>query len=228
MISPLVGVGVVNALLFGVYGYFLELQSGNENSVPSLTHTFWAGCGSGFVNSFVSAPVELVKIQLQNQVKKEIKSPWDCILKIYGKSGVRGLFRGLPATILRETPSYGVYFCSFEFFCRIISGGTDTSKISSLNLIFAGGFSGMLGWLSSYPFDVVKTRIQNQNLTNFHLPQYKSTLHCTTDLIRANGVQILFRGLSATMIRAFPTNAVIFLTYKSCKEHLEKINEKFY
>ena len=99
--SPIVGVGLINALLFGVYGHLLRWQQpvcrlltslavdfilltptivfwrayvalqaatlDDPNYVSPLSHIFLAGVGSGFVNSFVSCPFELAKINMQNQ-----------------------------------------------------------------------------------------------------------------------------------------------------------------
>jgi hypothetical protein len=48
--------------------YTLACQwRGSVGQVPTLTQVFWAGVGSGFVNSFISCPFELAKICMQNQ-----------------------------------------------------------------------------------------------------------------------------------------------------------------
>ncbi|KAJ3062682.1 hypothetical protein HDU98_001444, partial [Podochytrium sp. JEL0797] len=57
MASPIVGVAAINSLLFGVHGWFMHHLAG-ENT-PSVANIFWAGCGSGFVNAFLSCPMEL-------------------------------------------------------------------------------------------------------------------------------------------------------------------------
>lgn len=142
MASPLVGVVAVNAFLFGVYGYLLDVQQrvfqtassdanlsstagevGGNGSAdgnggqPKLWHIFWAGAGSGLANSLISCPIELAKIQLQNQsawTGRQFRGPWECFQRIRREHGIRGCFRGMVATVWRETPSYGVYFVVFE------------------------------------------------------------------------------------------------------------------
>lgn len=163
----MLGVAAVNALLFGVYGAILDWQTSSNvadsntqsSSIhPSLWQIFIAGSGSGFVNSFISTPMELVKIRLQNQgsnfehglktqsagAKKDISSklgPMGCMKDIYKYRGISGLFRGLPVTMVRETPSYGAYFASYEFLCRYLAEeGSDHREISGWRLIVAGEY----------------------------------------------------------------------------------------
>lgn len=249
MTSPLTGVVAVNAFLFGVYGYLLDLQqenSFNSDSTiegeysPPLSHVFWAGAGSGLVNSLISCPTELAKIQMQNKslltqvsagnasvTSAERKgvtlfsSPWDCLKQIYKSKGLIGCYRGMVSTIIRETPSYAVYFVSFEAIQRALLHRkhehyrsslleTDIYNLPNLNgleLMFAGGMSGVLGWLSTYPVDVIKTRIQTD------LRCSSSLFKCAKLMIRQEGLTVMGRGMLATIIRAFPTNAVIFLSY---------------
>lgn len=99
---------------------------------------FLAGAFSGLVNSFLSCPIELLKIRLQNQSKEKMyKGNIDLIQKIWKAKGWSGFYRGLGITIIRETPSYGVYFASYEILTNSL--GSD----SSVALLTAGGLAGV-------------------------------------------------------------------------------------
>lgn len=105
-----------------------------------------------------------VKIRLQNQTgipEPIYKGPIDCLRQIFRNQGIRGLYKGLPTTLIRETPSYGAYFASYELMSRMfIHKDTDTDE-PSIAILMAGGFAGVIGWLSTYPIDVIKTRLQS-------------------------------------------------------------------
>jgi len=60
------------------------------------------------------------------------------------------------------------------------------------------------------PLDVVKSRIQADNPAN---PKYKGMLNCIMDTYRKHGLGIFGRGYVAVSLRAFPTNAFIFVAY---------------
>ncbi|TPX71896.1 hypothetical protein SpCBS45565_g00989 [Spizellomyces sp. 'palustris'] len=213
MASPLVGVAVINSLLFGVYGFFLRHLGPGENAVWSI---FLAGSASGAVNAFFSCPMELVKIRLQNQrgtstlqgLVPIYKGPVDCMRQIYRTNGFAGFYRGLACTLWRETPSYGAYFASYEILCRMILPEDAPTNEPSPKLLFAGGLAGVVAWLVTYPFDVVKTRLQSVEQET--KPLYKGTFHCMRTIIRSEGWGVLFSGWGATAIRAFPTNAATF------------------
>ena len=179
-----------------------------------MGQVFLAGAGSGAVNSLISCPTELAKIQLQNQRDAALRGPIDCLGRIYRTRGIAGWYRGMGATVLRETPSYGVYFATFEYLLQ----QQQHAQVSSLGLMMAGGIGGVLGWISTYPIDVAKTRIQSTG--NSSTP---STIACLTRAVREEGPAVLVRGLGATLIRAFPTNAAIFLAYKWTMDWLERI-----
>lgn len=227
MSSPLIGVAVVNSLLFGVYGALINAQKKDVTDETTLTQIFIAGSGSGLINSIISAPMELVKIQLQSHVDSTKPGPvkkynlFSVTRKIYEANGIRGLFRGFPTTALRETPSYGAYFVSYEVFCRMLTPeGADPKDISGWRLMLAGGLGGIVGWASSYPIDVAKTIIQAD--TSIFKPGSKPlTLYGTlNDLYKKNGISSLFRGLFATVVRAFPTNVAILTTWQLTMNYL--------
>lgn len=107
-----------------------------------------------------------------------------------GGRSIRGLYRGGLVTALRDVPSHGVYFACYEL-CRELldpgsrsrsihksSGGSgedkneseneskssSSSSSSSLALLAAGGIAGAASWLSIYPLDTIKTRVQAATL----------------------------------------------------------------
>lgn len=95
---------MVNAIVFGVYGNVQRLS----NDPNSLTSHFFAGSIAGVAQGFVCAPMELAKtrLQLSTQVDSGIKftGPIDCLKYIVKTEGIRGAFKGLTATILRDIP----------------------------------------------------------------------------------------------------------------------------
>jgi solute carrier family 25 carnitine/acylcarnitine transporter 20/29 len=103
----------------------------------------------------VSCPTELVKIRLQNQVDKQdqraYKGSWDGIQRVFRAEGLRGLYRGMGSTVLRETPSYGAYFAGYEYFCQLLAPDGGAEYLSGTQLLLAGGFAGIVGWISTYP-----------------------------------------------------------------------------
>ena len=81
--------------------------------------------------------------------------------QILRNEGIPGLFRGLSSTMAREMPGYFFFFGGYELTKSILSDKNNPQdNIGLVKTIIAGGFGGMALWVSIFPFDVVKSRIQ--------------------------------------------------------------------
>ncbi|RCH94463.1 hypothetical protein CU097_002605 [Rhizopus azygosporus] len=209
----MVGVGAINALVFGSYTYLMQLQAQSQG-IPydetaqnaPLQHVFLAGMGSGVISSFVTCPMELAKVQLQNQTTNTtaIKGPLDCLHKMYLTGGLRYCFKGMVPTMLREL-SFGPYFLTYEIVTRSLA--KPNQELSGPRVILAGGVAGIAAWCSTYFADVVKTRIQSEP------HRYKGFIDCMKCSYYEEGWRIFFKGLTPTILRAFPSNAATFAAY---------------
>jgi hypothetical protein len=130
-------------------------------------------------------------------------------LQVVKAEGVRGIFRGLGTTILREVPGFGSYFFAYEFMTRSTGeNGESGFPVGTVHMLLAGGFSGTLSWVLTYPIDVVKTRLQVDGKGGAY--RYSGFIDCLKKSIRTDGYSVLTRGLTSTILRAFPTNAATF------------------
>lgn len=217
MAPPLAAVALQNAILFGVYGNVLSLLSAKENEKPSLSHVCIAGAASGAAQLWVVCPIELIKIklQMQTEVRRTTSSRYrgaiDCIRKIYNTSGSRGLFQGISPLLFRDIPGFVTYFGSYEILLDLLSQTKSRAEVGPLATIFAGGFAGMISWASTFPFDVIKSRMQADG--NGGTLLYKGAIDCFVQNYKTSGFRGLYSGLGPTLLRAFPTNAVIFYVY---------------
>ncbi len=76
---------------------------------------------------------------------------------------MKGLYRGEAVTILREAQAYGVWFLAYEYMMNADAARNmvDRKEIPSYKIAFYGGLAGEALWLASYPFDVVKSKMQS-------------------------------------------------------------------
>lgn len=204
MSSPMAGVAAINATVFGVYGS-IQRYSSNPNSYT--TH-FVAGSAAGLTQSVICSPVELAKTRLQLQANvagaRIFKGPMQLLNGVYRTDGIRGLFKGVTITALRDIPGYAIYFVSYEYMMRI------KKDPGLLYTSMAGGTAGILSWVLAFPIDVIKSRLQADGMTNGKL-NYNGIVDCVKKSYQREGRNVFFRGCSATLLRAFPMNAVCFV-----------------
>ncbi|XP_060032062.1 solute carrier family 25 member 45 isoform X2 [Erinaceus europaeus] len=225
MSFPIASVAVVNSVLFGCYSNALLALTATSHQErraqpPSYTHVFVAGCTGGLLQAYCLAPFDLIKVRLQNQTEPRAqlggpppryRGPVHCAACILREEGPRGLFRGAWALMLRDTPTLGIYFVTYEWLCRQYTPEGQTP--SSATVLVAGGFAGIASWVTATPLDVVKSRMQMAGLER---GAYQGMLDCIVRSARQEGLGVFFRGLLINSARAFPVNAVTFLSY----EHL--------
>ena len=166
--------------------------------------------------------MELIKCKLQvqnnqnKQIKIKYKNSMDCISKIIQAptSGYKGLYRGLIATILRDSPAFGVYFVTYEgikyYFQPKDLKVNEIYYPDTFTLLTAGAAAGITTWLITYPFDVIKSIIQTTSPYK-SAPTVRQVFNKYYNLY---GYKFFTRGLIATILRSIPVNAVTFVAYE--------------
>ena len=69
-----------------------------------------------------------------------------------------------------------------------------------------------------YPLDLIKTRIQS--LPHDCRARERDMVHIGLEVVRWHGWRVLYSGFGITMMRAFPVNGIIFLTYEMTSDPL--------
>jgi solute carrier family 25 (mitochondrial carnitine/acylcarnitine transporter), member 20/29 len=221
-LTPLLGIGACVSVQFGAFHYARrQLESRNLASNPlapqtlSLGQFYLAGAFAGITNTVLSSPIEHIRIRLQTQPhgpnERLYTGPWDCIRKIRTQAGVaRGIYRGAAVTTLREAQAYGVWFLTFE---ALMNADAERNKIHrkaipTWKVALFGGLAGEALWIGSYPFDVVKSKMQTDS---FGAAQKYPTMRSVFgDIWAKEGMRGFWKGIGPTLARAMPVSAGTF------------------
>lgn len=216
--SPLVGMAAMNSVLFLSYGQTKNLMKKDEHDPLSIKQIFAAGLLVGVAVSFVECPVDLFKSQLQTSTK--YTGFLDCASKIWKNHGVRGVYQGLGATFLRDIPANAAYFGFYEMARRgMVETGKTVNDLPAWKVLMAGGFGGMMYWITTFPFDVIKSKIQTDS-TEVSQRKFKGISDAASKIYKAEGFGGFWKGIAPCMIRSFPANAVCFLLYEQTKKFM--------
>ncbi|CAJ0948978.1 unnamed protein product, partial [Ranitomeya imitator] len=185
-------------------------------------HKATAGSLASVVSSLVLCPTELVKCRMQTLHEMRVSghkavpaksTSYSIVSDIVKTEGVCGLFRGLSSTWLREIPGYFFFFGGYELSSSILNRNSQDQP-GALVVTVSGGVGGAFFWLSVYPVDSVKSRIQVLSLASSGF--LISFLH----ILKTEGLLTLYSGLMPTIVRSFPCNAALFLAYEMTKRTL--------
>ncbi|KAI8807573.1 mitochondrial carrier domain-containing protein [Cladochytrium replicatum] len=149
--------------------------------------------------------------------------PASVILHTLRKDGFFGMYRGHLGTFLRESGGGGAWFGVYELAVRAMvsttTGAKSKADLATWQLMLAGALAGMAFNGVLFPADVVKSRMQTEEIFEKGLVREgakKTFGQAMTELYRSEGLMGLYRGFGITMARSAPTSAVIFLTYETC------------
>lgn len=245
---PLLGGIVENAVAFSAYGRFKHELGIRDGEWSSPWRYAVAGGGTGFFTAAMLTPIELVKCNLQIQQaqasaaaavaqpsapitfartrstltltgKVRYRGPVDATLAIIKKDGVRGLFRGHTACVLREVPGnfawFGVYEGVLRLLCEEFGYATRGDVPLPLKAV-AGAIGGVAYWAIPFPMDTVKTLMQTDE--RFRGKRVDEVFRA----VGRRGWRALYAGLAVTCVRAAPEHFLIFFTYEWCEARLRR------
>jgi solute carrier family 25 carnitine/acylcarnitine transporter 20/29 len=223
-LSPLVGIGACVSIQFGVNEackrYLKKTQKKNKKPNPDeLSLLQLASCGgiAGLANSVVSIPVEHIRIKMQvegTKLYKKYTGSYDCLKKIYKEHGIHGIYKGGFPTLPREAISYFFYFAIYEGLMQMsLKTHGDRNNIPLWKVMMFGALAGFGEWLPGYPFDVIKSKYQADDINN---PRYTSLKGCAIDIYRSSGFRGFYSGLVPCLMRAPPANAATFAGFEIC------------
>ncbi|AEO67687.1 2bdbacc8-d75e-4123-9d59-603c9bc9d8e4 [Thermothielavioides terrestris] len=170
------------------------------------------------------------------------------------QGGIRGLYAGGAVTALRDSIGYGFYFWGYELCSRWMlqlqlqqqqqqqppptqqhndPGGASLLGTDAARVLLCGGLAGIITWASIFPLDVVKTRVQTQDLAaaaaapaagGERTPLVAGAAaagrrklgawEVAKETYREGGIRAFFRGLGVCSARAFIVNAVQWAVYE--------------
>lgn len=151
----------------------------SNNSINNFTKNNFV---SGFVTGTICSP--LINIFETLKIKEQLNKK-QCITKLLKYSKM-----GFSATLLRESIGTSIYFGSYNYLKK------------DYNAFVSGSIAGASSWLLTYPFDVIKSRLQSGN--------------CKT-WVEAIKLGNFSNGLLVCLLRSFIVNGFSFSAYEFLK-----------
>ena len=140
--SPLVGMGIFNAVQFAVLGAAKAATTEGGTRV-TLNRIAAAAAATGVVVALVESPQDLFKCQMQAG-GRAFASTGECVRTIVRERGLAGTMQGLGATIARNVVGVTAYFYVYEAARLQMAGGAPVASLSALAVMLAGGLGGRL------------------------------------------------------------------------------------
>ncbi|KAJ9118175.1 hypothetical protein QFC22_004079 [Naganishia vaughanmartiniae] len=196
--------------------------------LKSFTIDFMMGGVSAAVAKTAAAPIERIKLLVQNQdemIKQgRLSTPYkgigDCFRRTYADEGMAALWRGNTANVIRYFPTQALNFAFKDYFKSLFGfKKSDGYWKWFAGNIASGGAAGASSLLFVYSLDYARTRLANDNKSakgggsrqfNGLVDVYKKTL-------ASDGIAGLYRGFVPSVVGIIVYRGLYFGMYDSIK-----------
>jgi len=208
LVPAMVGASISWGIYFALYEDIKTRIAGEEQRRLLPYEYLMASAGSGTITTLCTNPIWLVKtrMELQTPGNEPYKGLVHALRTIVKQDGAKGLYKGIaPALVL--VSNGGMQFMLYEEFKHVYN-----RPLNSLDHMALGALSKGLASVITYPYQVVKSRMQQYHST------YHSTSYTFRSIVRGEGIAGLYSGLIPNLSRVMPSSAVTFAVYEACKK----------
>jgi len=203
-------------------------QASKNDPVAFLTD-FLMGGVSAAVSKTVAAPIERVKLLIQNQdemlktgrLDRPYKSIVECFVRVTKEEGVLSLWRGNVANVIRYFPTQALNFAFKDQFKRMFGYTKDKDGywMWFAGNLASGGLAGGTSLFFVYSLDYCRTRLanDNKNAKKGGERQFNGMIDVYRKTMATDGVAGLYRGFVISFVGIFVYRGLYFGMFDSLK-----------
>jgi len=206
-----------------------DKKGGKENTPINFLIDFSMGGVSAAVSKTAAAPIERVKLLIQNQdemIKSgRLATPYkgigDCFSRVIAEEGFISLWRGNTANVLRYFPTQALNFAFKDQFKRMFgySQAKDGYWKWFAGNLASGGAAGATSLLFVYSLDYARTRLANDAKAGKKggERQFNGLVDVYRKTLATDGIQGLYRGFNISCVGIIVYRGLYFGLYDSLK-----------
>eukprot|EP00011_Vannellida_sp_DIVA3-517-6-12_P014271 CAMPEP_0114618252 /NCGR_PEP_ID=MMETSP0168-20121206/7609_1 /TAXON_ID=95228 ORGANISM="Vannella sp., Strain DIVA3 517/6/12" /NCGR_SAMPLE_ID=MMETSP0168 /ASSEMBLY_ACC=CAM_ASM_000044 /LENGTH=327 /DNA_ID=CAMNT_0001829397 /DNA_START=80 /DNA_END=1063 /DNA_ORIENTATION=+ len=221
---------VGTAVSMGIYFYSFEMmkktlvrfQRAPLGALQSLVVGYVAGC----INVTITCPIWVVTACMQAHRRKAKGAREEeeddsrttvagTVKEIMRESGVRGFFKGLPASIILCVNPAIQWMC-YEQLTQIAVRLLATKEkkkvqLSSVQVFIVGAIAKVIATILTYPYVMVKSRLQTSKASKGGKGyQYKGIVDGLQSIYATEGLAGLYRGISTKIVQSVTSTAFMY------------------
>jgi len=198
---------------------------GDAKKLGFFENFMLAGVAAG-VSKTVAAPIERVKLLVQNQdemIKQgRLDRPYngviDCTKRVLTTEGVYPFWRGNLANVLRYFPTQALNFAFKDAIKVAFATPKDASNAKKFTMnILSGGMAGTCSLLFVYSLDYARTRLANDAKGKGGERQFNGLIDVYTKTLKSDGIQGLYRGFAISAVGIFIYRGMYFGMFDTLK-----------
>jgi len=226
----LIGYAPAWAIYFTCYNKGRDKLKQNYPNLSKDIIVVISAVGSGAIANTVTNPIWVIRTRLQTQEhvqrKPEYHGTFDAARTILKKEGYLAFYKGMVPSMWGLI-HVAVQFPLYEKLKLFLNIHDDQKKIhlsieDAAKLILASSTAKLIASLSTYPLEVIRTRMQVQR-SDGKPPHYSTLFGSFRMIIKEEGVRGLYAGLATNLLRVVPACAITFTTYEVVHRELLRL-----
>lgn len=215
---------------FTVYEHLKGLlhSDGDEGHQLSFGKNMVAAAGAGASTAIATNPLWVVKTRLQTQGMRPGVVPYTGMIsaftRIIHEEGIRGLYSGIIPSLVGIS-HVAIQFPAYERLKLYMAkrDNTTVEKLSPGSLAIASSLSKITASVTTYPHEVIRSRLQEQGQARNVAPQYSGVIDCIKKVFRKEGLPGFYRGCATNLLRTTPSAVITFTSYEMIHRSLLRI-----
>lgn len=197
--------------------------------LPSFAVDFLMGGVSAAISKTAAAPIERVKLLIQNQDEMlksgRLDRPYsgivDCFKRTTADEGVVSLWRGNTANVIRYFPTQALNFAFRDTYKSMFNYKKERDGYAKwmMGNLASGGAAGATSLLFVYSLDYARTRLANdaKNAKKGGERQFNGLIDVYKKTLASDGVAGLYRGFGPSVLGIVVYRGLYFGMYDSIK-----------
>ncbi|XP_048591988.1 nicotinamide adenine dinucleotide transporter 2, mitochondrial [Brassica napus] len=215
------------AVYFSVYGKLKDLLQSSDGKL-SIGANMVAAAGAGASTSIATNPLWVVKTRLMTQGMRPDVVPYKSMLsafsRIFREEGFRGLYSGVIPSLVGVS-HVAIQFPVYEKIKQYMANVGDKSvdQLSPGEVAVASSISKVIASVSTYPHEVVRSKLQEQGQVRNAKAKYSGVIDCAKKVFRNEGVPGFYRGCATNLLRTTPSAVITFTSYEMIHRFLVQV-----
>jgi hypothetical protein len=199
----------------------LALSKNGDITIP-MHQKLMVGAAAGVIGTSCVFPIDVCKTRLQNQRpdpktgRLMYKGMIDCFRTIVRTEGITSMYKGLGPNLVGVTPEKAIKLAANDVFREILT--SENGDLSVPLQMLAGASAGFCQVSATNPMEIVKLRMQLQNL------KPAAERLSAMQVVKSLGLRGLYKGTPVTWARDVPYSIVFFPLYSEMRDFMSDEN----
>jgi hypothetical protein len=185
-----------------------------SHTIPEGVIDFFNASANRVIVTLVNNPITIVKTRFEVVGNDMNQGIFGTIADIYRKNGLKGFYKGLVPTLMRDVPWSGIQFSTYRFFVSTYKDHYGSPYNSPLLISLFGALSSTIAVMATYPFDNLRVRFQTQDSKD----KQKGLVQISKEIYKEEGIKGFYLGYLPRLMKKGVSTAITWAIYESIKK----------